>query len=1042
MQVIQSKTKLLNHILYIALPIIALGILTGAFLLVAHENSIRSSFAVSDSEDYTVTLQDDTSISVGFVGDPLVLNLQPTAAGNFVSGNLAVEVATNSYYGYNLSMSATTTSLSGNVAVGSEKPTIPTLQSATSEADFPTNYWGFKRGADTNKPDANYQPMLANASIPLNLVSETDNFDPNSDISTITFGVKLDNRTPSGTYDITINFLAVANINTPYYMQNITDAELANLMPSVNDTYTLTDSRDNKQYTVAKLKDGQYWMTTNLDLAGGTTLTPNDSDVATNYTLPTSSKNGFDDDTKAFVFNSNSTDCTNTDGCYSYYSWNAATAMSGTSITAANIDAPSSICPAGWHLPTSRHTDTFDMTTAYESDYYTLAVNYSSGIIQKYIQQNSDFNANAGVGTVANFVMPGYYFGSQLYYNNQRGHYWSATNRGDGSTYSRDMLTDSDDTLNTVSYESRRYGFAVRCIHNATMQNLTDSEVAAMNTNETKVLYDSRDNQRYTATKLLDGKLWMTKNLNLAGGTTLTSADTDMPAGYTLPTANGFGANNTLPASSISGFTDDTQAYIYNTNSTKCGVYGGCYSYYSWHAATLGSGVNLTEQNATAPYSICPKGWRLPTSFSSDPFNADIAAKNEAYMMMTAYGMPTGKFIYSDNSTFYSHGGPNTIPNFQEGGFIEGTEFNWWNSGIYNTSTAMIYNNVATGGNYMFDSYGYTYSSGSYLRRRGESVRCLYDSSMQNFTTTDASALAEHDELTLTDRRDGKTYYVAKLKDGNVWMTQNLDLDLSTYTTLTSADTDLNSVTSWTPVRSTIDSTSYGNITTCSSETAPGTGCWGQTNTGFTSISGTNLWDDDPNTPYSVNPGYRYMTFTDRTTKNDYWYSNGDTFANCSTQGTDCGGQGHYMIGNYYNFAAATATNNVQTTAGGSANVVQDKVMPDSICPKGWRMPIDQTTNNEFNTLLAAYNITGAGAFEFNFQGLNKVRRDPLYFIRSGYVRGGALYDAGTSSLVWSSTISSSTNGYYLGFNGTDIDPATSYSRILGFAVRCLLRTE
>ncbi|MBQ9018214.1 hypothetical protein IJ117_00415, partial [Candidatus Saccharibacteria bacterium] len=307
-------------------------------------------------------------------------------------------------------------------------------------------------------------------------------------------------------------------------------------------------------------------------------------------------------------------------------------------------------------------------------------------------------------------------------------------------------------------------------------------------------------------------------------------------------------------------------------------------------------------------------------------------------------------------------------------------------------------------------------------------------------TPTDTTS-AESTQL--IDTRDNKIYWVSKLKDGNCWMTQNLDLDLNSSVALTNDTTDLNSVTSWTPTRSTIDSTSYGNITTCSSESDSGTGCWGLTNTGFTSTSGNNLWDNDNNTPYSVNPGYRYMTFTDRTSANPAWYSNGDTFTNCSTQDTNCGGQGHYMIGNYYNFAAANATNSVESTVG---HTVTDSdanfVMPNSICPKGWRMPIDQTTNNEFNTLLAAYNITDTGALEFNYQGLNAIRRAPLYFVRSGGVDDGTLNDAGVDSRVWSSTISAASYGHYLYFDGINIFPARSNNRLRGFAVRCLARTD
>ena len=49
----------------------------------------------------------------------------------------------------------------------------------------------------------------------------------------------------------------------------------------------------------------------------------------------------------------------------------------------------------------------------------------------------------------------------------------------------------------------------------------------------------------------------------------------------------------------------------------------------------------------------------------------------------------------------------------------------------------------------------------------------------------------------LTDTRDGKKYWVAKLEDGNCWMLQNLDLDLDPARPLTPADSDVSRV--WTP---------------------------------------------------------------------------------------------------------------------------------------------------------------------------------------------------------------------------------------------------
>ncbi|MBR2840090.1 hypothetical protein IKE82_02055 [Candidatus Saccharibacteria bacterium] len=66
----------------------------------------------------------------------------------------------------------------------------------------------------------------------------------------------------------------------------------------------------------------------------------------------------------------------------------------------------------------------------------------------------------------------------------------------------------------------------------------------------------------------------------------------------------------------------------------------------------------------------------------------------------------------------------------------------------------------------------------------------------------------------------------------------------------------------------------------------------------------------------------------------------------------------HYHVGNYYNWSAAVASND-------TSSITTDlTVMPDSICPKGWRLPNGLTSTNgdeiitEFNQLGLANNIT------------------------------------------------------------------------------------
>ena len=231
------------------------------------------------------------------------------------------------------------------------------------------------------------------------------------------------------------------------------------------------------------------------------------------------------------------------------------------------------------------------------------------------------------------------------------------------------------------------------------LQSVKDS----MAQEHTYTLKDARDEQDYTIAKLKDGKIWMTKNLNLAGGTEITSELSDVLADYTLPTANGFQEGNKLPESSQEGFSDDTMAYVYNTgNNTDNCARPGCYSYYSWHAATAGSGVNINTNNTDAPYSICPKGWRLPNVSGLD--FANLVA------------------IYGSGADFYNNAGPSTIPNFLLAGFYRNSYFEngnfyggYWSSKRYSNTMGI---NLAV--------YRSTVSSGNALQYYvGMSIHCL-----------------------------------------------------------------------------------------------------------------------------------------------------------------------------------------------------------------------------------------------------------------------------------------------------------------------------
>ena len=80
-------------------------------------------------------------------------------------------------------------------------------------------------------------------------------------------------------------------LNNYYKMQDMSST-ICSAVTFVDDESetTLIDSRDNKTYTVSKLKDGNCWMTQNLrfDLDSTKIYTSQDTDIATNWT-PSSS---------------------------------------------------------------------------------------------------------------------------------------------------------------------------------------------------------------------------------------------------------------------------------------------------------------------------------------------------------------------------------------------------------------------------------------------------------------------------------------------------------------------------------------------------------------------------------------------------------------------------------------------------------------------------------------------------------------------------------------------------------------------------------
>ena len=279
-------------------------------------------------------------------------------------------------------------------------------------------------------------------------------------------------------------------------------------------------------------------------------------------------------------------------------------------------------------------------------------------------------------------------------------------------------------------------------------------------------------------------------------------------------------------------------------------------------------------------------------------------------------------------------------------------------------------------------------------------------------------------ETQLIDTRDGKTYWVAKLKDGKCWMTQNLDLDLETTPTnvvaLTSENTDLNtyglngydsdngydkngSIITWAPERSTVSTISA---------------------TGY--ING-NI--SDYNNPSSVDPGDWYWTDTwYASTRNNYLAGNVGNPAKFQKDTPYAGNGAHGHVGNYYNWSAAVASNDTSSYA-----AVADAY--NSICPVGWRLPIG-SSNGDLKILLDKYEANVSSGSERD----RIVAASPLWFVRGGNTSGSTLSGSGLGGAYWSGSVVTSLGAYTLEFQSSSVVPVGTDMRNAGFSIRCVAR--
>lgn len=476
---------------------------------------------------------------------------------------------------------------------------------------------------------------------------------------------------------------------------------------------------------------------------------------------------------------------------------------------------------------------------------------------------------------------------------------------------------------------------------------------------------------------------------------------------------------------------------------------------------SLQSVISLALQNRV-DVDIVPKG---NGTFSSATAKMDVATNNS-----TGYGIYLGTFDKSQNLTLYGNKDA-TIAPVTEPVDVANFPINRWGYSLVDIAnsntedakyravpgeTTQVRNVTTTDPSVgRKDSYELSFgakadttlSAGTYTNQIIVSVVAnprqiqglgdlLY---MQEMTPAVCQMLkdlpAEQQTGQLIDQRDGKSYWVSYLADGNCWMTQNLALDLSTEKALTPNDTDITS--NWTPMYDTFTSATapgfsdrghswnLGQYVLAVPERAQD--CTPAVGEGLEQCSDFQLVDES----------WNYMDVA-----NGEW--NGYEGLVTVNQGLKLY-DAHYLVGNYYQFGAMTA---------GTGEKLNSGIAAGSICPKGWRLPTTYRDSGDYYKLLVQYGVssqlvgTGSSSNPITAGNTYHAVGSPLYLVRNGYISNDheqevfkGLMGAGEFGTLGSpSTARVGATFYVLHILQNSMSTYSSWGVQSGMAMRCVAR--
>ena len=290
----------------------------------------------------------------------------------------------------------------------------------------------------------------------------------------------------------------------------------------------------------------------------------------------------------------------------------------------------------------------------------------------------------------------------------------------------------------------------------------------------------------------------------------------------------------------------------------------------------------------------------------------------------------------------------------------------------------------------------------------------------------------------LTDQRDGETYAIAKLADGNCWIIENLRLESAGTVGNNQIDP---TVTNQSLAQGYATSSIYGNFIGLANA---------ESNDFTDSTTANSLYSTDGsggtiNIGSIDSPGFRIPRYNDYNNQSDPTKRPQNPTTNSATNYS--AGSSMYSYGNYYTWAAVMANTiyyDGPTTTDAAGKTSES--VNTSICPSGWKLPYGRATGKGITPGGYSYldtKLGGTGAGQVTAEASNRWRKFPNNFLFSGYLNTGSSFAKGTNAYYWTTTAYDLNSSYYTSIISSGVYPGTSFgNKFFGYTVRCVALSQ